>query len=123
MVLAMLIIGFISFIERVLLACTQYRQGPSSALLHGVAHIILDGIKLYSKSSLDVLIIASGIIFVGGSLGGVVLVAFADPREQSCNGFQVCGSNCADLYAGLYNSTSDGHVHHQRQSLHSHRDG
>ena len=68
MVLAMLIIGFISFIERVLLACTQYRQGPSSSFLHGVAHIILDGIKLYSKSALDMLIIASGILFVGSIL-------------------------------------------------------
>jgi len=68
LILAMLIIGFISFIERVLLACIQYRQGPSSSLLHGVAHIILDGIKLYSKASLDVLVVASGIIFVGSVL-------------------------------------------------------
>jgi NADH:ubiquinone oxidoreductase subunit H len=48
-------IGVFSLLERVLLAAIQYRQGPVTAMLHGFAQIIADGIKIYSKFSLDVL--------------------------------------------------------------------
>lgn len=51
----MLTIGVFSFLERVLLASVQYRQGPVTAMLHGFSQIVADGIKLYSKYSLDVL--------------------------------------------------------------------
>jgi NADH:ubiquinone oxidoreductase subunit H len=55
LVLLVLTIGVFSLLERVLLAAIQYRQGPVTAMLHGFAQIIADGIKIYSKFSLDVL--------------------------------------------------------------------
>jgi NADH:ubiquinone oxidoreductase subunit H len=48
-------IGVFSLIERVLLAAIQYRQGPMTAMLHGFTQVVADGIKIYSKYSLDAL--------------------------------------------------------------------
>jgi NADH:ubiquinone oxidoreductase subunit H len=55
MILMMLTIGVFSLLERILLASVQYRQGPVTAMLHGFTQLIADGVKIYSKYSLDVL--------------------------------------------------------------------
>ncbi len=65
LVIVLLMIGVFSLLERVLLATVQYRQGPMTAMLHGFAQIVADGIKIYSKYSLDVLAWASGLIVLG----------------------------------------------------------
>ena len=55
LVICLLLIGVFSLLERVLLASIQYRQGPMTAMLHGFSQVVADGLKIYSKYSLDVL--------------------------------------------------------------------
>lgn len=57
-----------SLLERVLLSVIQYRQGPVSSSLHGILHVISDGVKLYSKFSLDLFSWSSGVFILGLSL-------------------------------------------------------
>lgn len=54
--------------ERILLASVQYRQGPVTALFHGFTQLIADGVKIYSKYSLDLLTWGTGLIVVGITL-------------------------------------------------------
>ena len=65
LVICLLMIGVFSLIERVLLAAIQYRQGPMTAMLHGISQVVADGLKIYSKYSLDVLAWGAGLIVLG----------------------------------------------------------
>lgn len=65
LIICLLLIGVFSLLERVLLAAVQYRQGPMTAMLHGFAQVVADGLKIYSKYSLDVLAWASGLLVLG----------------------------------------------------------
>ena len=53
LILTILMLGFLSLLERVLLASVQLRQGPSTPAGNGFTLPIADGLKLYSKSSTD----------------------------------------------------------------------
>lgn len=47
--LTLLTLGFFSLLERVLLSTVQHRHGPGSQTADGLALLVADGIKLYSK--------------------------------------------------------------------------
>jgi NADH-quinone oxidoreductase subunit H len=64
----LLAVGVFSLFERVLLACVQHRHGPSTAVLNGLALVVADGLKLYSKGQLDVILSTIGIVLLGFSL-------------------------------------------------------
>jgi NADH-quinone oxidoreductase subunit H len=86
-------IGVFSLLERVLLASIQYRQGPITIMLNGFAQLIADGIKIYSKYSLDVLSWGSGLILLGTSF--TVLVGLCMLIYSSS--FLSCLTNDFDL--------------------------
>jgi NADH:ubiquinone oxidoreductase subunit H len=47
--IALLTLGVLSLLERVLLSTIQYRHGPGSQTADGLALLLADGTKLYSK--------------------------------------------------------------------------
>lgn len=49
LLLALLALGLLSLLERVLLSTVQYRHGPGSQTADGLALLLADGTKLYSK--------------------------------------------------------------------------
>lgn len=49
----LLVSGVSSAVERLLLASVQARQAPSSSTLFGLITLVLDGVKLFSKLTLD----------------------------------------------------------------------
>lgn len=57
--IALLMLGVLSLLERVLLASVQYRHGPGSSIGNGLSLLLADGCKLYAKQgSHDRLVLA-----------------------------------------------------------------
>lgn len=76
----LLTIGVFSLLERILLASVQYRQGPVTSMLHGFSQLVADGVKIYSKYSLDALSWSVGLMVLGvgfSSFVGISMLVFS----------------------------------------------
>lgn len=77
--------GICSVFERVLLACTQQRQSPANATAFGVANLVADGLKLFSKLATDFSSRQIGVVMIGLFAGFSVIVDLAFCRSATAS--------------------------------------
>lgn len=60
--------GIVSTLERLVMACTQFRQSPANSVFFGISQFALDGIKLFCKvitcNSISVIVLQYSILLL-----------------------------------------------------------